>query len=78
MHPSIIKMKDSLNRPTCFILNKVSVEDVQKLIKKLRRKRPSLVRPPSLVKTASNFLPEPITDMVNTAIGTNTFPNRAK
>ena len=78
MHPSIIKMKDSLNRPTCLILNKVSVEDAEKLIKKLRRKRPSLVRPPSLLKTASNFLPEPITDMVNTAIGTNTFPNRAK
>ena len=33
MHPSIIKIKASLNRPTCFILNKVSVEDVEKLIK---------------------------------------------
>ena len=77
MHPSIIKMKDSCF-PTCFIRNKVSVEDVEKLIKKSRRKRSSLVRPSSLVKTASNFLPETITDMVNTAIDTNAFPDRAK
>ena len=33
--------------------------------------------PPRLVKMASNFLSEPITD-INTAIDTNTFPDRAK
>ena len=27
---------------------------------------------------ASNFLSEPITNIINTAIDTNTFPNRAK
>ena len=26
MHPSIIKIKDSVNRPTCFIPKKVSVQ----------------------------------------------------
>ena len=31
-----------------------------------------------LVKMASNFLSEPITDKIKTAIGTNTFPDRAK
>ena len=31
-----------------------------------------------LVKIASNFLSEPITNIVNTAIDTNTFPDRAK
>ena len=32
-HPSIIKIKDSLNRPTCFVLNKLKVQYVEKLIK---------------------------------------------
>ena len=34
--------------------------------------------PPRLLKMASNFLSEPITNIINTAIDTNTFPNRAK
>ena len=34
--------------------------------------------PSRLVKMASNFLPELITDIINTAIYTNTFPDRAK
>ena len=33
---------------------------------------------PRLVKMASNFLSEPITDIINTAIDTDTFPDRAK
>ena len=34
--------------------------------------------PPRLLKMASNFLSEPITNIINTAIDTNTFPDRAK
>ena len=34
--------------------------------------------PPRLAKMASNFLSEPITDIINTAVDTNTFPDRAK
>ena len=80
MHPNIIKIKDSLNRPTCFILNKVNVWDAEKLIKKFKVDKVfgEDKIPPSLVKMASNFLSEPITDIINTAIGTNTFPDRAK
>ena len=33
---------------------------------------------PRLVKMASNFLSEPIANIINTAIDTNTFPDRAK
>ena len=36
MHPSIIKIKDSLNSPTCFVLNKVNVQGTEKLIKTIR------------------------------------------
>ena len=32
-HPSIIKIKDCLNRPTCFVPDKVNVQNVEKLIK---------------------------------------------
>ena len=32
-HTSIIQIKDSLNKSTCFILNKVKVQDEEKLIK---------------------------------------------
>ena len=32
-HTSITKIKDSLNKSTCFILNKVKVQDEEKLIK---------------------------------------------
>ena len=31
--PSIIKIKDSLTSPTCFFLNKVNVQNVEKLMK---------------------------------------------
>ena len=34
--------------------------------------------PPRLVEMASNFLPKPISDIINTAIDTNTFLDRAK
>ena len=34
--------------------------------------------PPRLVEMASNFLPKPITDIINTAIDANTFLDRAK
>ena len=34
--------------------------------------------PPRLLKIASNFMSEPITDTIKTAIDTNTFPDRAK
>ena len=34
--------------------------------------------PPMLLKMASNFLFEPITDIINTGIDINTFPDRAK
>ena len=34
--------------------------------------------PPRLVKMASNFLSEPIANIINTAIDTNIFPDRAK
>ena len=33
---------------------------------------------PRLVKMASNFLSEPIANIISTAIDTNTFPDRAK
>ena len=33
---------------------------------------------PRLVKMVSNFLSKPITDIINTAIDTNTFPHRTK
>ena len=33
---------------------------------------------PRLVKMASNFLSEPIANIINTAIDTNTFPDGAK
>ena len=36
MHSSIIKIKDSLNSPTCFVLNKVNVQGTEKLIKTIR------------------------------------------
>lgn len=32
-HPCIIKIKYSFHRSTCFVLNKVNVQDVDKLIK---------------------------------------------
>ena len=34
--------------------------------------------PPRLAKIASNFLSESISDIINAAINTNTFPDRAK
>ena len=34
--------------------------------------------PPRLVKMACNFLSEPVTDIINTTIDTNTFRDRAK
>ena len=34
--------------------------------------------PTRLLKMASNFLSEPITDIINTAIDTYIFPNREK
>ena len=33
---------------------------------------------PRLVKIASNFLSEPITDIINTTVDTNNFPDRTK
>ena len=69
-----------MNRPTCFVLNKGNVQDLEKLIKKIKVEKASGEDkiPPRLVKMASNFLFEPITDMINTAIDTNTFPDNAK
>ena len=69
-----------MNRPTCFVLNKGNVQDLEKLIKKIKVEKASGEDkiPPRLAKMASNFLFEPITDMINTAIDTNTFPDRAK
>ena len=34
-HSSIRRLKDSLTSPICFFLNKVNVQDVEKLTKKL-------------------------------------------
>ena len=55
---SIIKIKDSLNRPTCFVLNKVNVQDVEKLIKKIKMGKVSGEDKvsPRLVEMAINFL----------------------
>ena len=82
MLSSIIKIKDltSLTSPTCFFLNKVTIQDVEKLIKKIKVGKASGEdkMPPRLVKMTSNFLSEPITDMINTAIDTNTLPDRVK
>ena len=35
-HPSIIKIKDCLNRPTCFVPDTVNLQDIEKPIKNLR------------------------------------------
>ena len=69
-----------MNRPTCFVLTKVNVQDVEKLIKNIKVDKASAVDkiPLRLVKMAINFLLEPIADVINTATDTNTFPNRVK
>ena len=79
-HPSIVKIKDTLNSPTCFIINKVNVLDVEKLLKRMKVDKASLEDkvPPRLIKMAYNLSSEPITDIINTAIDTNTFLDRAK
>ena len=66
--PSTIKIKDSLISPTCFFLNKVNVQDIEKIIKKIKVDKASGEDkiPQRLVKMASNFLSEPITNIINT------------
>ena len=34
--------------------------------------------PPKLIKTAGNFLVEPLTDIINSGFSTSTFPDLAK
>ena len=34
--------------------------------------------PPKLIKTAGNFLIEPLTDIINSCFSTSTFPDLAK
>ena len=69
-----------MNRPTFFVLNKVNVQYAEKLIQNIKADKDSGEDkiPPRLVKMASNILSEPITDIINTAIDTNTFRDRAK
>ena len=50
----------------------MTTTDVLKLIKRI------ITLPPKLMKTAGNFLVEPVTDIINSCFSTNTFPDLAK
>ena len=69
-----------MNSPICFILNKVIVRDVEKLIEKIKVNKAYYEdqKVQRLIKMASNFLSERIADTVNTTMDTNTFPDTAK
>lgn len=80
MNPSIIEIKNSLENRSSFTPGKVKVEDVEKLIKKIKaNKTAGEVRIPTrLVKMTGRILSQSFTDVINTAISTSTFPDKTK
>ena len=50
----------------------MTTTDVLKLMKRI------ITLPPKLMKTAGNFLVEPVTDIINSCFSTSTFPDLAK
>ena len=63
-----------------FTPGKVKVEDVEKLIKKIKaNKTAGEVRIPTrLVKMTGRILSQSFADVINTAISTSTFPDKTK
>ena len=79
-HPSVLNIKKHFKQAKCFTFSKVTTTDVLKSIKpiNINKAMGEDQIPPKLIKTAGNFLVEPLTDIINFGFSTGTFPDLAK
>ena len=83
-HPSIIKIKQVVNRSDVsdserFSFQTVNENEIKDLLKNLHIKKASGIDtiPPKLVKLSAGFLIPLFTKAINTSIGQNVFPENA-
>ena len=84
-HPSIIKIKQVVNRSNVsdserFSVKTISESEIKDLLKNLDIKKASGIDtiPPKLVKLSADFLTPLLTKAINTSIARNVFPENAK
>ena len=84
-HPSIIKIKQVVNRSSVsdserFSVKTVNESEIKDLLKNLDIKKASCIDtiPPKLVKLSAEFLTPLLTKAINTSIAQNVFPEKAK
>ena len=84
-HPSIIKIKQVVNRSNVsdserFSVKTISESEIKDLLKNLDIKKASGIDtiPPKLVKLSADFLTPLLTKAINTSIAQNVFPENAK
>ena len=79
-HPSVVVIRKHSEQVKCFSFSEVTTTDVLKLIKRININKAMGEDqiPSKLIKTAGNFLVEPLTDIINSFFSTSTFPDLVK
>ena len=79
-HPSVLKINGIVNHTNKFSFSKVELAEIEKEILDLNPKKAtgSDAIPPKIVKDAFRVLESPITQLFNTTIEENQFPNALK
>ena len=79
-HPSVLNTKKHSEQAKCFSFSEVTTTGVFKLIKRININKAMGEDqiPPKLIKTADNFLVEPLTDIINSSFRASTFPDLTK
>ena len=78
-YPSVLNIRKHSEQAKCFSFFEMTTTEVLKLMRRINiiKARGEDQLPSKVIKTAGNFLLEPLTD-INSCFNTNTFPDLAR